>query len=179
MDYHTFFTARISPGERVLDLGCGNGALSHDLAMAGALVTGMDHNPESISLAKSRYSHPGLFFLTGDALTTDYNQPFDVVVLSNILEHLEGRVAFLQKVVLQTSAKRLLIRVPMFKRDWRVPLRQELGLEWRLDPTHQVEYTEETLKTELENAGLNITHWQCCWGEFWLETVSQGSSHGG
>ncbi len=41
--YHDFFVHRIRPGERVLDVGCGIGALAFDVARrAGASVVGID-----------------------------------------------------------------------------------------------------------------------------------------
>jgi len=32
MNYHKFFVDNVSPGDTVLDIGCGNGALAFDLA---------------------------------------------------------------------------------------------------------------------------------------------------
>ena len=43
MKYHDFFVERISPGERVLDVGCGYGAVAYSVASrAGAVVVGID-----------------------------------------------------------------------------------------------------------------------------------------
>ncbi|HFD16814.1 MAG TPA: methyltransferase domain-containing protein, partial [Rhodospirillales bacterium] len=36
------------PGERILDLGCGDGALTAEIAAAGARVLGVDHAPDMI-----------------------------------------------------------------------------------------------------------------------------------
>jgi len=50
MRYHDFFVERISTGERVLDMGCGIGALAHDVAeKAGANVVGIDLNADNIA----------------------------------------------------------------------------------------------------------------------------------
>lgn len=170
MDYHTFFTQRITQGERVLDLGCGSGAVAFDVArISGGVVTGLDNNPDTIARARQHYQHPNLAFLLGDVRHHPLAESFQVVILSNLLEHLEERPAFLRAVVAHTGARRLLLRVPMFERDWRVPLRRELGLEWRLDPTHHTEYTRESFLAELEQAALHPVEWQCRWGEFWVE----------
>ncbi len=41
------------PGERILDLGCGNGVLTKELADMGCDVVGVDSNPEMIEAAKA------------------------------------------------------------------------------------------------------------------------------
>jgi hypothetical protein len=55
----------------------------------------------------------------------------------------------------------------MFERDWQVPLKKELGIPYTLDPTHQIEYTEDEFKEEIYNAGFKIKELCINWGEFW------------
>ena len=93
MRYHDFFVNRIAPGERVLDIGCGYGAVAYSLATrAGALVTGIDLNEVNVAKAKGRFHHPNLTIVHGDARTNLPSGPWDVLVLSNILEHIDQRV---------------------------------------------------------------------------------------
>ena len=170
--YHDFFVDSVKAGERVLDIGCGNGALTYDVAeRAGAFVVGIDKNPENISLARARHPHPRIEYMVGDARGPLPGSPFDAVVLSNVLEHLAGRVDFLRDVIRTARPSRLLIRVPMFNRDWRAPLKRELGVEWRLDPTHETEYTPESFKEELSEAGLKVVRSEIAWGEIWAEAA--------
>ena len=174
--YHNFFVGRIHEGERVLDIGCGMGDVAYDVAMkAGAEVMGIDLNHQNIAQARSRYHHPRLRFIVGNALQDLPDEPFDVVVLSNILEHLEARYTFLRRVQEKVRPSRFLIRVPLYERDWRVPLKRELGVEWRLDLTHETEYTLESFAEEMGAAGLRITHQEVRWGEIWAEAVPYGS----
>jgi len=42
------------PGERILDLGCGDGRLTQRIAVSGALVTGVDASPQMVASARSR-----------------------------------------------------------------------------------------------------------------------------
>ncbi|HEY3668892.1 MAG TPA: class I SAM-dependent methyltransferase, partial [Polyangiaceae bacterium] len=42
---------RPQPGERILDLGCGTGTLSAEIARQGARVTGVDRSEEMIASA--------------------------------------------------------------------------------------------------------------------------------
>ena len=81
----------------------------------------------------------------------------------------EAGPGFLQRLVETTDARRLLIRVPMFTRDWTVPLRRELGLPYYSDPTHETEYTHESFAVEMKDAGLKIDYLQVIWGEIWAE----------
>lgn len=173
--YHDFFVNRVGTGERVLDIGCGNGAVAYDVAIkAGAEVVGIDLSPENIAQARRRYAHPRVEYRVGDALKELSVRPFDTVILSNVLEHLPERPVFLRRVQETTRPSRFLIRVPLLERDWRVPLKQELGVEWRLDPSHETEYTLESFAEEMATAGLEISHQQVRWGEIWAEAVPRG-----
>lgn len=168
--YHDFFIERIDRGNKVLDIGCGNGALAYDLAIKSeAIVTGIDINTESIQFAKERFLHSNLTFIEGDVLNYKFQESFDIIVLSNILEHLEYRVEFLQGIQANLQPKRILIRVPAIDRNWRVPLRNELGLFYFSDRTHYTEYTQKSFEEELNSANLQINHLQINWGEIWSE----------
>jgi SAM-dependent methyltransferase len=168
--YHDFFVERVRPGERVLDIGSGKGELAHDLvARSGAIVVGIDHDPNHLVFARSRFAHEGLEFREGDALEHLPEGEFDVVVLSNVLEHLGPRVEFLQRVIASANPKRLLFRVPVYARDWTVPLREEVGLSPFWDPDHEIEYDADSFRAELADAGLEITELVLNWGEIWAE----------
>ena len=55
------------PGSRVVDLGCGNGALTAQIAERGFSVQGIDASAEMIEAA--RLTHPDLPFFQADACT--------------------------------------------------------------------------------------------------------------
>jgi len=164
--YHDFFLRHIRPGERVLDVGCGKGELAHDLAArGGAVVTGIDVSRPSLEFARARFE--GVEFLEGDVLTWTPPHDYDVVVLSNVVEHIGPRVELLRRLRAVAHPDRFLIRVPSEERDWLVPLRKELGLPHFSDPTHETEYTVEQLRSELADAGLRIDELVQRWGELW------------
>jgi len=171
--YHDFFVQHIFQGERVLDVGCGNGIVAYDVAeRSGAYVIGVDINPDSISIARQEHAHPRVEYHVADARQALPEGTFEVVILSNVLEHLPHRPAFLRQLDQQAAPERILIRVPLLERDWRVPLKRELGVEWRLDPDHETEYTIESLAQEIAAAGLRITHQQVRWGEIWAVVIA-------
>ena len=170
--YHDFFVNRIQSTERVLDIGCGNGALASDIAeRAGADVVGIDLYEPYIEIANDQFAHPRVTYILGDALKDLPEGDFQVIVMSNVLEHLPDRENFLKKIQQGVTRARFLIRVPTFERDWRVPLKKELGLEWRSDLTHETEYTLESFAGEMADAGLKVIHQEVRWGEIWAEAV--------
>jgi SAM-dependent methyltransferase len=70
------------PGERVLDLGCGDGALMERLAATGATVTGVDNAPSLLAAAKAR----GLDVRLIDGEHLPFDGEFDAV-FSNAALH--------------------------------------------------------------------------------------------
>lgn len=170
MRYHDFFVERIDAAERVLDVGCGRAELARDIAeRSGARVTGIDFDEGYLAHARRRGLPERLDVELADALGYRPQEPFDVVVLSNVLEHIEERPALLRALRERTGARRFLIRVPVFERDWTVPLRKELGLPYLGDLTHFTEYLPGQLEEELRVAGLELVDQQLRWGEIWAE----------
>ncbi|MBS1369532.1 MAG: methyltransferase domain-containing protein [Lentisphaeria bacterium] len=71
-----------SPGQKILDLGCGTGDLTAVLAAKGADVLGIDNSAEMI--VKARYGHPELMFAEIDALELPYDEEFDTVFSNSV-----------------------------------------------------------------------------------------------
>lgn len=173
MRYHDFFVERVRSGERILDLGCGNGAVVASIASrVGAFVEGIDWNDHALETARKAVQGEAasrVRLRKGDITKDRVEGTFDVIVLSNVLEHLEDRSALLRQWRAWYGADRFLIRVPAFDREWRVPYKRELRVEWRLDETHETEYTREQLEAELADAGLRIEQCEVRWGEYWVQ----------
>lgn len=165
MNYHQFFLDHIQSTDRVLDIGCGNGALAYDLAGKARVVVGIDLNEKNRSAWANRFARENLTYLVADATTFSPEQRFDVVVLSNVLEHIEHRVDFLKRI--KHLAPLFLIRVPMLNRDWITLYKKELGLEYRLDTTHYTEYTLKSFTQELSDAGFVVSSYSIQFGEIW------------
>lgn len=73
----------IKPGQKILDVACGNGNLSFPAAQAGAVVTGVDIAPNLILQAKQRAENEGLniTFEEGDAERLPYSDAsFEIAV---------------------------------------------------------------------------------------------------
>lgn len=72
------------PGERVLDLGCGTGQLTAEIAKAGATVIGLDRSGEMI--AEARRQQPHIAFVVADGGNFTLPEPVDAV-FSNAALH--------------------------------------------------------------------------------------------
>jgi len=70
------------PGERILDLGCGEGTLTQDIVARGAEVVGVDSSEAQIAAAKAR----GLDARVMDAQALTFDSEFDAV-FSNAAMH--------------------------------------------------------------------------------------------
>ena len=124
-------------------------------------------NAQNIRIARQRYKASNLRFIVGKAPDDLPNETFDVVILSNVLEHQEDRIGFIRRVIDKIHPGRFLIRVPCYERDWKVPLKEEMGVDYFTDPTHYVEYKVSEFEHEMKNAGLTITSLITKWGEIY------------
>lgn len=163
--YHDFFINNIDPNETVLDIGCGNGSLAKDVASHAKSVLGVDIDKNLVEKAKRKNSAPNLTYRALDATKDLSNEKFDVIIMSNVLEHIEHRVEFLKKI--RPLATKFLFRVPMIDREWVTLYKKELGLDYRLDTTHFTEYTWKQFKDEFEQAGYSIQSHSIQFGEIW------------
>ena len=90
-------------GVRVLDVGCGAGLFSEGLARMGAEVIGIDPCIDNISAARMHAEGDGELESLTYLLTTieDHSQSlldkYDVVVASEVIEHVDNQELFLEK----------------------------------------------------------------------------------
>ena len=82
---------RLSGNLRVLDIGCGDGKVTAEIArsLPGGNVTGVDSSPDMIQFARDHFPHreyPNLSFMLIDARNLPFFEEFDVV-FSNAALH--------------------------------------------------------------------------------------------
>lgn len=71
------------PGELILDLGCGSGELTRQLADRGATVIGLDASASMLNKARAQF--PNLDFRTGDATTFALPERVDAIFSNAVL----------------------------------------------------------------------------------------------
>ena len=107
-------------GKRVLELGCGGGFFTNELAKRGAKVSGVDYALAGINFARCRY--PELDLHVGSA----YELPllfepdsFDVVTLLDVIEHMSDHEKLVDNVsyVLKTGG-RFVVSTDMIDGAW-------------------------------------------------------------
>jgi SAM-dependent methyltransferase len=90
---------RVAGSSRALDVGCGVGRWSLELARRGHQVLGLDLSPSMIGQARLRAGTAGArcCFELGDVTTLDLGRRFDLIVCVTVLQHilnpLEARLA--------------------------------------------------------------------------------------
>jgi 2-polyprenyl-6-hydroxyphenyl methylase/3-demethylubiquinone-9 3-methyltransferase len=91
---------KLFKGLRVLDVGCGGGLLCEPLARLGADVTGIDPIQENINMAKGHAEAMGLpitYLTCGIEDIAQETPPFDVIVASELIEHVRDYKGFLKE----------------------------------------------------------------------------------
>jgi 2-polyprenyl-3-methyl-5-hydroxy-6-metoxy-1,4-benzoquinol methylase len=112
-----FLRAHVAAGERVLDLGCGDGWICAELAALGAQPLGVE--VAAAAVERARRQHPELEFRLaeiGGELPSEDNA-FDVVWASEVIEHVADTARWLSEVrrVLRPRG-RLLVTTPNHSR---------------------------------------------------------------
>jgi SAM-dependent methyltransferase len=101
--------ARLEPGDRILELGCGDGTLTCLLAREGFEVTGVDISPGMIEEARKRAQREGVDarFELCDSDKFEIERPFDAVVsfMSAFFTYMEHPAEFLESASASVTKK--------------------------------------------------------------------------
>jgi ubiquinone/menaquinone biosynthesis C-methylase UbiE len=147
-----FARSALTAGDRVLDLGCGTGDLTADLATVAPHITGAE--VAESALARAHRRHPGLDLrlVPVDGPLPFNDGAFDVVWSSEVIEHVADTARWLSEVRrVMAPGGRLLLTTPSHGR-----LRLLIGgLERYSDPVgdHLHLYTARSLRELLRDFG--------------------------
>ena len=143
---------------KILDIGCGVGTIDFYLAKHGQNVTGIDVSQNSISVAKKnalRFRlNKKIAFQVMEFPNKIPNGRFDIIICSEVLEHLKHDKMAVEKIKTLLLPDGVLIASSPSQSS---PL-YRLGLLNRFEKKvgHLRRYTEETYRNLFENAGFKI-----------------------
>jgi len=97
--------------KNILDVGCGSGRYSLELASKGAHVVGIDISRKMLSLAEERARILGLtncIFIQGDFLDMDFKTTFDIVLSIGVFDYFNDPAPFLSKILYMTKGQAII-----------------------------------------------------------------------
>ncbi|MFQ5957926.1 MAG: glycosyltransferase [Alphaproteobacteria bacterium] len=146
----------VTPGQKVLDLGCGDGDLL--AALEPSVGVGVDFSDEALKRARER--HPHLRFIRADVHELDLGETFDVIILSDLINDLWDVQTVLQRVA-RHATPRTRVVLNFFSLLWKEPLNaaRRLGLASPLLPQNWL--TREDVANLLSLAGFEpVRQWE-------------------
>ena len=95
----------------VLDIGCGGGLVSEGLSKIGATVTGIDFIKENIKVAKmhAKKNNLRINYFVKDFEKEKITSKYDVIIILEVLEHLNNWEEFIKKIKLSLNKNGTLI----------------------------------------------------------------------
>ena len=146
----------VSPGQRVLEIGCAQGDLLASLKPSEGV--GVDFSKEMIARATAR--HPDLRFIHADIHDLRLNEQFDVIILSDLVNDLWDVQAVFNKVS-KLSTNRTRVIMNSYSRLWELPLAIGKRLGLAKPVLYQNWLTVEDVSGLLELADFEvIRHWE-------------------
>jgi SAM-dependent methyltransferase len=147
--------SEISPwlGQRVLEVGCGIGTYTAEMAVGSRKIVAMDMEPAFVDEAVRRLKqYPNVQVICGDATAGEIPKPndeaFDTVVLLDVLEHIEDDVALLARLGARLGpGGYLVLKVPAMPSLYS-PMDEAIG-HWR-------RYDKSGLSEVIARAGLEV-----------------------
>jgi len=124
-------------GIKILDVGCGDGALSYLLSKLGGLVFGIDLSINALTFARRRTKKTSIQFIQANSYSIPWEDDyFDAVIASDVIEHVQNTKLFLAEIKRVTRKDGLIVI--------STPIRYT---ERPLDKMHVFEWFPEELKS--------------------------------
>ncbi|HZX11915.1 MAG TPA: methyltransferase domain-containing protein [Candidatus Nanoarchaeia archaeon] len=138
----TILKEKIPPGKKVLEIGCGTGDLLAALQPLKGL--GIDISENMIKIAKEKHKETkNIAFNVGKAENLTLNQEFDVILLADIIEHLENVNQMSESLTKIANSKTLII-LTMINPLWEpaLLLAEKFNLKMPEGPHHRLTFKE-------------------------------------
>jgi methionine biosynthesis protein MetW len=158
---HSMIIQLVPPGSRVLDVGCATGYLAPGLHDKGCHVTGIDYDAEALEKAKERCDETYRVDLESQEPWSLPQGSFDVLILSNVLEHLRSPSQTIERLKGFLRQEGTLIAIVPNIAKWNMRIELLLGRfnyqsHGVLDNTHLRFYTLKTGRELVESCGFSV-----------------------
>lgn len=147
------------PGERILDIGCGDGFYTELIARKGAEVTGIDVRQKVLARARHRSSSQQLVFMEMNAEELNFPESyFDKVISLCVIEHLQKDEEALRLIArsLKPGGKLFLSADSLSNPGLKAGERESHQRRYRVKQF----YNLEVVASKLEKAGLKLERCQ-------------------
>jgi SAM-dependent methyltransferase len=145
------YQSLISPGQRVLEIGCGAGDLLASVRPAAGV--GVDFSAAMIETARGR--HPDLQFVMADAHDITLGETFDFIVLSDLVNDVWDIQRVLTTVARHSNPSTRII-LNFYSRLWESPLRVVKAFGWSRPNLEQNWVTYEDVVNLLDLADCEV-----------------------
>ncbi len=108
---YNYYNSNLKPINQieVLDVGCGAGPITSPVAAIGFKVLGIDIDPRRIDFCKGNNILPNLTYDLNNVENLNTGKKFDIILLSEVLEHQEDPIKFLYKIEKLLAFKGIII----------------------------------------------------------------------
>lgn len=140
----------IKDGNRVLELGCGEGHFSRTILDKDIQYQGVDFNCAAIMTAKNQVNQTSHRYLTD---LERASTPSDTLCAFHVMEHIPEPIHFLRDLLNKNQINRIFFSVP---NPHRATVRMALREKWDYPPHHLYRFSESGLREMMRTLGFKV-----------------------
>jgi len=154
-NHYKFIIDNINQNDKVLDIGCGKSlSYGQELSSKVDFLDAIDINEDLINSCLKSNKYSNIHYYKLDITKELPTKSYDVVILSHVLEHLKNPLDILQNI--RKITRKIIVRLPRYDDHWHYLVKKDLGIFYYKDSDHKQEFTLETAKKLLQDAGWDI-----------------------